>query len=94
MAIESLLQEWQDFLADMGIDKFVRKAKLTEAEYALLVKFQGQLSAQHRSFAMQRDPLSLESLVRQLGLPAELVQEAMSSLYVKLLAVLPRAKGK
>jgi hypothetical protein len=78
----------------MGIDKFVRKAKLTEAEYALLVKFQGQLSAQHRSFATQRDPLSLESLVRQLGLPAELVQEAMSSLYVKLLAVLPRAKGK
>jgi predicted ArsR family transcriptional regulator len=61
---------------------------LSESEYALLVHLQGVRYSQQHSFITSRDPASLENLVRQLGIPAEMVREALTKLYGKLLVTL------
>lgn len=92
VALEDLLLRWQDFFVKMGVDKLVRKAQLTGTEYALLVQFLGQQASSQRDYVTPTEPLTLENLVVQLRVPAEIIQAALASLYAKLLALLPREK--
>jgi len=84
-AIEDLLIEWEISGGKKDSDKIIRKAKLDETEFAILVQFQRQIYASQQAFTKIMGPLSLESLIRQLGVPAEMIQEATGSLYIKLL---------
>jgi hypothetical protein len=84
-AIEELLIQ-KDFISSrLSIEKLAQKAQLTDVEFALLSMFQGYLIAQQRSYMKNdRKAFSLDNLVVQLGIPAEVILSGMGSLYIKL----------
>jgi hypothetical protein len=91
-AIENMLFEAKELTDQAELEKLARKAKFTEIEYALLLQFRGQFASRQRKFETQKDPMALENLVLQFGIPAEMIQKEMADLYVKLLALLPPPK--
>jgi hypothetical protein len=94
-ALIELLPEWEQLAEKKGPAKLVQQAQLSDTEYALLMQLQAVRYTQQHSFITSRDPASLENLVRQMGIPAEMVREAQAKLYGKLLVTLAEApKGE
>jgi hypothetical protein len=91
-AIEQMLLSADELSDPAAFEKLARKARFTELEYALLLQFRGQFASRQRKMASQVELMSLESLVLQFGVPAEVIQTAMAGLYVKLLTLLPRKR--
>jgi hypothetical protein len=91
-AIEQILISADELTDPAAFEKLSRKARFTEIEYALLLQFRGQFASRQRKMASQVEPMSLESLVLQFGVPAEVIQTALAGLYVKLLTLLPRKR--
>ncbi len=90
-AVIELLPLWEQLAEKKGLAKLIKQAQLSDNEYALLVQLQGGRNTQQHSFMTSRDPASLENLVRQLGLPAEMIRDALVKLYGKLLVTLAEA---
>jgi hypothetical protein len=90
-ALIELLPKWEQLAEKKGPAKLIKQAQLSDTEYALLVQLQGARNTQQYSFITSRDPVSFENLVRQLGIPAEMVREAQNKLYGKLLVTLAEA---
>jgi hypothetical protein len=90
--IEQLLLASEALVDRESFEKLTRKAKFTEIEYALLLQFRGQIASRQRKLERQAEPLTLENLVLQFAVPAEVIQAAMAGLYVKLTALLPKKK--
>jgi hypothetical protein len=90
-ALIELLPKWEQLAEKKGPAKLFKQAQLSESEYALLVQLQAVRYAQKHSFITSPAPASLDNLVRQLGIPAEMVRDAQNKLYGKLLVTLAEA---
>jgi hypothetical protein len=90
-AVESILPELERQLAQRGLEQIAGQAGLDAVEAILLSQFEGVRRSQQRGqHAPTRDPLALDTLVDQLGLPANRIHSAIGGLFVKLLRVLSR----